>query len=175
MKGVLAGLLIAWLPPPQAKVLANKRTALRRTFTGMQEACGRAGLGRGPLVDRVGMTKIDCMGSLLDIQYYCKDVAKTRDFIRGLVLADGTVVCESAQTVYLRFGCKAGGDPLCRKTDRSCRRLGSVFAHDLDLMHASLVPPLPSTSSSKLNCFFTSKIDENILKIDPILNFPSEK
>ena len=141
----------------------------------MEEACGRAGLGRGPLIERIGMTKVDCMGSPLHARNYCKDVAKTRNFTRALVLADGTVVCESAQAVYLRFACKGAGDPLCRRKDRGCRRLGSAFAHDLELMHASLVSPLPSSIPSRLNCFFTSKIDENILKIDPALNFPSKK
>ena len=152
--------------PLDASVLVNQRTGLEQKVFSIKQACEKAGLKENLLTGAKDITKMDCMGRELVVLDFCKTL-KLPGLVRGFVLEDERVVCESAKTVHVKIDCK-DKTSFCKDKVQACKRLKKSFAHSLDLLHSGLTGP-SLLEASELSCFFTSKIEEDISKIDPML------
>lgn len=102
------------------------------------------------------------MGETVEVGDFCKKILKDNlEYARALVDKEQKKVkCVKARRVVMSYEC-SGQEGLCADKEIGCYKLGEKLASNLRIVHASLIP---NNGSSKLNCYFSSLSDKEVLK-----------
>ena len=140
------------ISPLHAAIIKNDVTGLKRQSYSLKEACTKAGFKHLLLVDAQDVVTVDCMGQKLNAKDFClKEQNPGKSFIRGFVSASQSqVYCEYAEAVSLSLKCDQQHYKYCQNANQGCEQLRGNFAHDLELMHASL-----TGAPTNLNCHYS--------------------
>lgn len=110
-----------------------------------------------PLIGKKSISKLDCMGKVVDAITYCEQKHVDKQNLVRAYLDDKSksVVCQSAQKVILKYSCEGKKDHYCQDKSIGCFKLKETFARRLKLSHESLLSDL--AGKKVLNCYFISK------------------
>ena len=96
-----------------------------------QEICESKGLIQLPIIEAIGVRKIDCMGTKVSVERFCYDRhGGSPLYIRG-VIKDDQVHCEKAFSVDVAITCSKGTRSFCENKQKSCLKLQKHFARSL--------------------------------------------
>lgn len=156
----------------QAGIIKNDATGLRRFSFSFNEVCKYMGQNETLIVEAEGPGRLDCMGSKINLNDFCSKKEKGLELLsENLSLTRGvndplskTVFCEKASSLTLSYKCqKKDRSDICFSATKGCKKLNEIFAINMETSYTSIID---QTGGKILNCYFSSKNDEQNLKID---------
>ncbi|MBC77210.1 MAG: hypothetical protein CME64_14460 [Halobacteriovoraceae bacterium] len=145
-----------------AKIIKYDIAVTKDNYFSLKEVCKTMIKMDAPLVEAVSVSKIECMGKLVDAIDFCdKKFTDNSQFARALA-KDRKLNCQLAKRVSLSYLCKSGDDN-CKDKDIGCQKLKSRLARNLRISHSSLVS---NGKEKKLSCYYDSESVESSFKLD---------
>ena len=125
-----------------------------------KEACEIMGYKDLLLIEALDTIRLDCMGRIVKAMDVCqKKLSHDKNLLRGTLNSKNkNLICSSGEGAILAVNCKMGTSDFCKQTQKSCLKLKSFFAHDLELGHHF-------TTETRLNCHYVSKLEEENLLV----------
>jgi len=141
-----------------ANIIKDDIYLIKDTAYSFREVCKTMTKRESPLIQAKSITKLDCMGSIVNVGDYCfKQQAEDPYYIRGLVdNKKNQVICKSARSVIVKYTCSATSSKrYCEDKEVGCYRLQQKLARRLKTIHASLINI--NDNNKELNCYFAAK------------------
>ncbi|MEK6626098.1 MAG: hypothetical protein AABY86_14085 [Bdellovibrionota bacterium] len=131
----------------------------RQFFYSFQDACKSQRLRDVPLITAHSLSKIDCMGKLVEAQAVCiikgEEIEERPKLLRAFVRADKKdVVCEYGEGAQLNLVCTGGYADLCKWPKKSCMELKAKYSAEVPLWK-STVSEKTAIGATELNCYFS--------------------
>lgn len=147
-----------------AKLIKDEVSIIDEKFFSYQQVCKELTKRDSPLITANSVSKLDCMGTVVDVGKFCdKKTQADPYYIRAVVLKESKqVVCKSAKRVQIKYECASKHDKLCEDKEIGCYLLQEQLAKRLKTAHASIIK---NGKKRYLNCHYTPKVDE--LKLKP--------
>lgn len=125
----------------------------------LTKVCEFFGLKENPLIDIVGMTELDCMGTVVQIEKFCHKIhGLDREYSRAyLDKKNQRVICETASRINLEYVCPEGST-YCAASLSGCDQMKKKLAKNLHLTHHAI---LNKSDSQNLICYFSAKEESN--------------
>lgn len=150
-----------------AKILKDEVVVVDEKRFSFQQVCKELTKRDSPLITYYSISKLDCMGEVIDASKYCD--SKTQDdpyYIRAIVEKESRQVnCKSAKRVQIKYQCESIKDKFCKDKEIGCYLLQEKLAKRLKTAHASIVT---NGKYKILNCHFTPKNEQLTIPIDQI-------
>lgn len=150
-----------------AKIIKDDVLLVDKKVFSFREVCKELTHRESPLISFHSITKLDCMGTVVEVGKFCDQ--KTQDdpyYIRAVVSKkDKQVFCKSAKRVQLKYLCESSKDRLCEDKEIGCYLLQEKLAKRLKVVHSSLIS---KENKKYLNCHFLPKRDDLNISSDKI-------
>lgn len=150
-----------------AKILKDEVSIVDEKIYSYHQVCKFLTKRESPLISFSTVTKLDCMGKIVEVSKFCDE--KTQDdpyYIRAVVSKEKKeVICKSAKRVHIKYECESQLDEFCQDKEVGCYLMQEKFAKRLKTDHASLIN---KGAKKELNCHFTPKIDQMDKPLDQI-------
>lgn len=148
--------------PTYGKILNYDIAVIKDNYFSLNEVCQTMIKINAPLVEAVSLTKIECMGKLVDAIEFCdKKFSNSPELARALA-KDKKLNCQMANRVSVSYLCKKG-DEYCKDKEIGCQKLKSRLARNLRISQSSLVAV---ENGKKLSCYYDSESLERLYKLD---------
>ena len=151
-----------------AKIIQDDVSLVDEKIYSFTEVCKSLTKRDSPLITFVSVTKLDCMGTIIETSKFCDE--KTQDdpyYIRAVVSKENkNVICKSAKRVHIKYECEGKSDKYCQDKEIGCFLMQESLAKRLKSDHFSLIEQ--PNGKKILNCHFAPKIDQMDKPLDQI-------
>lgn len=143
----------------QAKIIKDEVLLTDEKLFSFREVCKKLTKRDSPLITFHSVSKLDCMGKIVDVSKFC-DMHTQADpyYIRAVVEKSSKQVnCKSAKRVRIKYQCDSGNDKYCKDKEIGCYLFQEKLAKRLKTAHASIIT---EQGRKILNCHFTPKNEQ---------------
>ena len=133
-----------------AKLVKDEHYVIKENLYTWKQVCLDLTKRPSPLIEYKTVSKLDCMGEVLDVIAFCdKKEAANPYFTRAVVDKEKEAVkCQSAKRVIIKWQCEGKQDRYCKDVEIGCFLFKEKLARRLKIVHQSL------TDEKVLNCYF---------------------
>lgn len=119
------------------------------------EVCKKLVKTESPLIEKAGISQLDCMGRKVKVSKFCEQKEASNPFYTRAVVvqSERAVRCYSGKKVRVKWQCDGKQDFYCRDKELGCFYFKEQLANRLTLVHASLI------YGKVLNCYFDRSVD----------------
>lgn len=150
-----------------AKIVKDEVLVIDEKLFTFSEVCKKLTKRESPLITYHSISKLDCMGTIVDVSKFC-DLKTQEDpyYIRAVVEKKMKKVnCKSAKRVQIKYLCESKKDKYCKDKEIGCYLFQEKLAKRLKTAHASIIK---EGSKRFLNCHFTPKNEQISTSLDKI-------
>lgn len=150
----LCGLEVCW-----GRLLKDDHLSSGHRSYSWKEVCRTMAATPAPLIEKKGLTKLDCMGKTVRVSSFCeKKEASNPFYTRAVVISyDQTVRCYSGKKVTVKWECDSQNDFFCKDKEIGCFHFKEKLASRLELVHSSIIDE--KNNKKTLNCHFRTQQD----------------
>lgn len=136
-----------------SKILKDDHYSSGYNSYSWNEVCQSLVKRKSPLIEKAGVSKLDCMGRVVSASKFCeKQEAGNAFYTRAVVFDhDETVRCYSGKKVIVKWQCNSMNDFYCKDKEIGCYHFKENLASRLKLVHSSITK---SNQKDILNCYF---------------------
>lgn len=150
-----------------AKIVKDEVLVIDEKTFSFSQVCKELTKRDSPLVTYHSISKLDCMGTIVDASDFCD--SKTKEdpyYIRAVVEKQSKKVnCKSAKRVRIKYQCEGPKDKFCKDKEIGCYLFQEKLAKRLKTAHASIIK---ENGTRFLNCHFTPKSEDLTIPLDKI-------
>ena len=150
-----------------AKIIKDEVLVIDEKKFSFSQVCKKLTKRDSPLMTYHSISKLDCMGTIVDASEFCD--SKTQEdpyYIRAVVEKKTKKVnCKSAKRVRVQYQCEGAKDKFCKDKEIGCYLFQEKLAKRLKTAHASIIK---EDGKRFLNCHFTPKNEDLTTPLDKI-------
>lgn len=136
-----------------AKIIKDDHYSVGSKKYSWKEVCKKLVHRDSPLIEKVNISTLDCMGTKVSVFKFCDEVEGGNPYLSRAIVGKNVVICHSAKRVIIKWECEGKKDKYCKDKDIGCFLFKEKLARRLKLAHGSLV------DNKYLNCYYDTQVN----------------